>query len=50
MLREISAKIARMVHAIKHRSTRLNFGRLCRWNHPPNHIEDNRKGAAKNGN
>jgi hypothetical protein len=46
-----AAKFAQLLrnkfNAIKHRSPRLNFGRLCRWNHPPNHIEDNRKEAAK---
>ena len=34
-------------NAIKHISIRLNFSRLCRWNHPPNHIKDKRREAAK---
>jgi hypothetical protein len=37
-------------NAIKHHSIRLNFFRSCRWNHPPNHIEDKRKEAAKSKN
>jgi hypothetical protein len=32
MLRKISAKIARKVHAIKHHSARFNVSRSCRWN------------------
>jgi hypothetical protein len=34
MLRKISAKIARKVHAIKHHSARFNVSRSCRWNRP----------------
>jgi hypothetical protein len=48
---KVAANFAQLLrnkfNAIKHRSTRLNFGRLCRWNHPPNHIKDKRKEAAK---
>jgi hypothetical protein len=52
--RECCAKFAQLLrnkfNAIKNHSTRLNFGRLYRWNHPPNHIEDKRKEAAKSKN
>jgi len=48
---KVAANFAQLLrnkfNAIKHRSTRLNFGRLCRWNHPPNHIKDKRKEATK---